>query len=1066
MLTEPMPAGRRQRNWLDVLLRAGDVLRDTPSGPPCQERLTALLVPALVDLCALYLTDPQGQLHDAAIRCSPSVPAAAIEALRAGGCLAAETAALATDLAPEGGSLLVRSAAGANNLVTNLATNPATLDGERWMGTAASVGISSAIVAPLRAHGRPRGVLILASLDPTGVLGDEDRRPVEELGRQVALALDAANLRDAAEINRSAADLARQRMAFLADASATLATSLDYRTTLQTVSRLAAPLIADCCLVRILEDDGSVTRAAVTHVDPELERLILSGGSTVLPDISGASPLAVALRTCRTIVLDSIGDDVHRASARDEAHLARNRRLAFTASITVPLEARGRRIGALTFATDRPGRVFDQDDVALGQDLARRAAVAIDNARLYGDVLAGRDELARQLEFTDAIVRDIAEGIAVVDRTGRITYINPVGEQLLGYASVQLTGQPFHDVIHVRDTSGAALPVDECRLQTIYSFDRTVRLEDETFRRADGTTFPVALSASPFMRSGRLVGAVIIFRDVGQERRSRELLRESEERLRRALAAARMMMWKRDLPTGRTIRSDLASMLLGRPNAELLDDAESSQRFVHPDDRPKLDAQTEAAIRTGQPNDVEYRVIWPDDSIHWVRGRGQVTFDANGKPLRMSGTLMDVTDRKLAELQLERLLEERQAEAEELRQLHEQLRRSLDAVLGLDEVGKLLTSESDLNAAGQRMLAIAMRAANLQAAAISLRDQRGALRLWQQVSPVAGGSWNRRHPAVLAARARAMETGAAQTYQLRPRRETESVRTGWCVPLVAKDGARGVLEAVGSARHPSEQTAEILGSIASQAASALENARLYRELADRERALRRLVQQLMSAHEQERARLARDVHDEVVQTATGAQQFLEAFSFAFPGRSDQEREQLATAVALAHQIVESIRRVLGGLRPSLLDDFGLAQGLKAYTERLAAEGLTVTYETSLGDERLAADVEIALYRVAQEALTNVRKHAGTRHAQLRLDRIGDLIVLEVQDDGRGFDPALTAGRDGSGARLGLLGIRERIAQIGGTVTIVSNRERGTLLRAEARLRGQTSIRRVRTVAPS
>src|SRR5439155_341768 len=134
--------------------------------------------------------------------------------------------------------------------------------------------------------------------------------------------------------------------------------------------------------------------------------------------------------------------------ARDEAHLARNRRLAFTASITVPLAVRGRRIGALTFATARAGRIFNRDDVALGEDLARWAAVAIDNARLHGDILAGRDDLARQLEFTDAIVRDVAEGIAVVDRSGRITYINPVGEQLIGYSAVQLIGRSFHDLIH------------------------------------------------------------------------------------------------------------------------------------------------------------------------------------------------------------------------------------------------------------------------------------------------------------------------------------------------------------------------------------------------------------------------------------------------------------------------------------------------------------------------------------------------------------------------------------------------------------------------------------------
>src|SRR5581483_5883838 len=188
-------------------------------------------------------------------------------------------------------------------------------------------------------------------------------------------------------------------------------------------------------------------------------------------------------------------------------------------------------------------------------------------------------------------------------------------------------------------------------------------------------------------------GAVLIFRDVSQEHRSRELVQASEERLQRALAAARMMMWDRDLTTGRTIRSALASSLFGRPNDELLDDADGIERFVHADDRAELEAQTRAAIASGQSIEVEYRVTWPDGSVRWLRGRGQVTtYDAAGRPLLMSGTTLDVTDRKLAELRLDQLLEQRQAETAELRQLHQQLRRSLDAVLGLHEAGQLLTS--------------------------------------------------------------------------------------------------------------------------------------------------------------------------------------------------------------------------------------------------------------------------------------------------------------------------------------------------------------------------------------
>jgi signal transduction histidine kinase len=139
--------------------------------------------------------------------------------------------------------------------------------------------------------------------------------------------------------------------------------------------------------------------------------------------------------------------------------------------------------------------------------------------------------------------------------------------------------------------------------------------------------------------------------------------------------------------------------------------------------------------------------------------------------------------------------------------------------------------------------------------------------------------------------------------------------------------------------------------------------------------------------------------------------------------------------------------VLAGLRPTVLDDFGLARGLRAYAAGLTAEGLTVTFAETVGAERLAPQVEIALFRLAQEALTNVRKHASVACARVRLTRDGGTIVLEVEDRGRGFDQASLKGDDRPGERLGLLSMHERIAQIGGVLEISSQPGAGTLVRA-------------------
>jgi signal transduction histidine kinase len=391
---------------------------------------------------------------------------------------------------------------------------------------------------------------------------------------------------------------------------------------------------------------------------------------------------------------------------------------------------------------------------------------------------------------------------------------------------------------------------------------------------------------------------------------------------------------------------------------------------------------------------------------------------------------------------------ERQAEAEVLRQLHQRLQRSLQALLGIHEVGTLLTAPSGLDAVGRRVLEIAVRAARLRAAALRRRAEPGnRLRLWQRVGDAQMLRLAVRSAAVARARGQALASGQTAAAQIGPAEPGGTRLTAWCIPLRVKGETIGVLEAIGEPRLPDEPTVEILGSIALQASTALENARLYREIAGSERALHRLVQQLMQAQEEERRRLAYEIHDGFAQTVYGLQQLLEAYAHAFPADSEAGRRRMEIAIELARRTVPEIRRVLGGLRPTVLDDFGLERGLCAYAEGLAESGLRVTVESTLGPARLPSSVEIALFRLAQEALTNVRKHAGTAAARLSLVRLGEHIVLEVEDRGSGFDQAVWSECGHAGEHLGLLSMRERIAQIGGDFEIRSQLGMGTLVRA-------------------
>jgi signal transduction histidine kinase len=232
------------------------------------------------------------------------------------------------------------------------------------------------------------------------------------------------------------------------------------------------------------------------------------------------------------------------------------------------------------------------------------------------------------------------------------------------------------------------------------------------------------------------------------------------------------------------------------------------------------------------------------------------------------------------------------------------------------------------------------------------------------------------------------------------------------------------------------------------AASALENAWLYKELNDRERALQNLVKRLLGAQEEERRRVAYEVHDGLAQVAVAAHQNLQAFARRYAPETEQGRRELDRILGQVRTTVSDARRVIANLRPTALDDLGLAAAISLEVERLNEDGYQVDWEEHLGDESLPREIEIALFRVAQEALTNIRKHAGTKWLKIELRRRDTEVYLEVRDFGRGFDPAALQTLGGRpGERVGFAGMRERVGMLGGEFEIQSRPEAGTIVAA-------------------
>ena len=236
---------------------------------------------------------------------------------------------------------------------------------------------------------------------------------------------------------------------------------------------------------------------------------------------------------------------------------------------------------------------------------------------------------------------------------------------------------------------------------------------------------------------------------------------------------------------------------------------------------------------------------------------------------------------------------------------------------------------------------------------------------------------------------------------------------------------------------------ELLVVIGRLIAGALHQARLHRQLVARERAHENFVEQVIEAQEIERRRLAADIHDGISQRLITLSYRLDAAARAVVGDPAIVAEQLHTARELVELTLQEARAAIGGLRPPVLDDLGLAGGLAS----LARSIPQIDIDVELQDKRLPEHIEIALYRIAQECLQNVVKHAAVTVARLRFAVEDDTASLEIVDDGIGFDTfEHPLGGDEMGG-YGLLSMAERAELVCGRLNIRSRPGSGTAVTA-------------------
>ncbi len=245
---------------------------------------------------------------------------------------------------------------------------------------------------------------------------------------------------------RSQAESSRENLEFLAETSRVLGSSLDYRKTLSHVAQLAVPRMADWCVIDLIDEEpGLPQQLTVAHADPERVAMARELRRRYPPREGEGSARVIA--TGEPEIYHRIDDDMLRSSAQDEEHLELLRSLELRSAMVIPLTARGRTFGAITYVSSKPGKEYDPEDLVLAEDMALRAAMAVDNARLFQEAQQAAERHRSLIQTVDAIVW---EGDA---DTLRFTFVSQRARAMLGYPLSRWTSDPdfWSERVHADD---------------------------------------------------------------------------------------------------------------------------------------------------------------------------------------------------------------------------------------------------------------------------------------------------------------------------------------------------------------------------------------------------------------------------------------------------------------------------------------------------------------------------------------------------------------------------------------------------------------------------------------
>jgi PAS domain S-box-containing protein len=626
------------------------------------------------------------------------------------------------------------------------------------------------------------------------------------------------------------------------------------------------------------------------------------------------------------------------------------------------------------------------------------------------------------------ILNRIPDGLFTTDKEWRITYFNPAAEKITGFSTCDAVG------MYCKDVFKNSICESDCALKRAVEEGHDIHNREYAITNIDGMKVPIICSTSAFMdRSGRITGGLEIFKDISELKRLQEEVAQRERRYRRIFEGSHDIIYTTN-QAGKILDMNTAGIqALGYSNKkEIIDDLPASRMYRKPEDREKFLTEIN---RNGSVKDYEADFIRRNDTpLHVLISSRRYENPETGD-IEYEGIIKDITRRKEAE----EAIKERNRE-----------------LSILNSVAVAVNDKMDLDHVLGVTLKDVLRVLRLKRGAIFLieRDKKDA---WLQVKSNLP-SPDRQNRVIF--KDNLLEKHLlSQSSPLTPKpsfpsfyvryRSNNGKTVPWlsCFLITFKGRGVGFFGFdIPDSRVLNRHEIHLMGSLGNFLGGTVENAQLMKMINQHRGELRQLTEKLFQSQEEERRRIARELHDEAGQSLTAIKLGLDRLEERHGGKDTHLKSEIDEIRQMLKRTSSEIRHISYHLHPTLLVDLGLEPALKLYFKEIQTRSnLDVEFSMIGFDHRLDTDMETIFYRFSQETLTNTLKHSGAENFRLSIIKSYPRIIFLAEDDGIGFDTQIV-GKDKRS--LGLLGMRERASHVGGTFQLRSRPGKGTRIRIQ------------------